>query len=321
MKKWSRRSAFLVLSVVALWVTLGPFMFYNWHVPIDHSPKDYGMTFESVTFEPSDQPIRLSAWWLPATHAKAAIVMVHGVGDNKSHPIMGWLGLAHDLVSRGYSILDLDLRNHGESGDSKAGVTMGEEEANDVVAAIDFLKHRDPSMRIGAIGYSLGGETVLYAAAKDSRIEAVAEDSAFADDIRSILPRFVHAETGLPGWLFEGPFLWSAEYLHRLAINRGHAVTIIGSIRPRRVLLMHNDGDRLIPSDHCRCLAAMDPDAEVWISPAPSADSVYWKDAIGMHARAYQLYPKEYVDRVTAFFDETFDDRPNISQTKRLQSQ
>ena len=52
--------------------------------------------------------------------------------------------------------------------------------------------------------------------------------------------------------------------------------------------------------------------AEVWITPAPSADHPLRvsQGRWGMHTQSYKLYPKEYVDRVTRFFDQRFTDIP-----------
>jgi pimeloyl-ACP methyl ester carboxylesterase len=63
----------------------------------------------------------------------------------------------------------------------RAGPIFGVDEANDIVAAIDVLKRRDPARQIGGIGHSMGGETLLYAAARDACLEAVVVDSAYSD--------------------------------------------------------------------------------------------------------------------------------------------
>ena len=42
------------------------------------TPRDYGVSFETVEFRPPDRPITLRAWWMPAEPAKAAIILVHG---------------------------------------------------------------------------------------------------------------------------------------------------------------------------------------------------------------------------------------------------
>ena len=103
--------------------------------------------------------------------ARAAIVLVHGGGDdNRAIPHSGGLALARDLVAARYAVPTLDLRNYGESDGTSDGITFGDAEANDVIGAMDFLAAREPGLRFGALGMSMGGETVLYAAARDGRL-------------------------------------------------------------------------------------------------------------------------------------------------------
>ena len=129
------------------------------------TPRDYGVTFETVKFRPPDRPIMLRAWWMPSEPAKAAIILVHGGGDdNRSLPYADGLKLAHDLVGHGYAVFSVDLRNYGESDATPEGVTFGDAEANDIIGAMDYLGSHHPGLRYGGLGFSMGGEAVLYAA-------------------------------------------------------------------------------------------------------------------------------------------------------------
>src|SRR5688572_19553911 len=197
------------------------------------TPADVGLRYESVEFVPGDAEIRIRGWLMPADKPKATIVMVHGGGeDNRTLPYGSGLELMRDLVAHGYSVLALDLRNYGESESSPDGrMTFGVGESNDVVAAVDLLRSRDPSARIAALGFSMGGSSVVYAAAKDDRIEAVVVDSAFADSA-SITANFVRSAIGLPIWVAQ-PFLWSAEAIHGVPLSAGRAGEMVGRIAPR----------------------------------------------------------------------------------------
>jgi dienelactone hydrolase len=66
-----------------------------------------------------------------------------------------------------------DGRNHGESG-SQSPMQFGEAEAQDVLGAIAYLKGRPEVApnRIGAIGFSAGANTVLYALPQTDQIQA-----------------------------------------------------------------------------------------------------------------------------------------------------
>jgi len=307
-RPWLRAGAALLL-LAGLAIAVGPrFMGPGPRLPVVGSPADVGLRYESVTFRPPDRPITLRAWWMPADAAKAAIVLVHGGGDdNRALPHSDGLRLARDLVARRYAILTLDLRNYGESDASRDGqVTFGVVEANDVIGALDYLASREPGMRFGALGMSMGGQTALYAAARDQRLEAVVSDCTYADS-RSIAANFLYASLGAPRLLLL-PLLWSAEHLHGVPLSAGRAIDVAAAIAPRRVLLIHNEADPIVPVAHAERLAAAIPGAELWRTPAPPADHPLWatQGRWGMHTQSYKLFPEEYVRRVTRFFDATF---------------
>jgi pimeloyl-ACP methyl ester carboxylesterase len=297
-----------LLLLVLLLIAVGPFfMAPGARLAIVGSPADVGLRYESVSFPPDDRAITLRAWWMPAETAKAAIILVHGGGDdNRAQPHSDGLHLMRDLVGHGYSVLALDLRNYGESDGTRDGITFGELEASDVVGAIDYLARRQRGLRFGALGMSMGGETVLYAAAEDARLEAVVTDGTFAE-ARTIAANFAHAASGLPAAILP-PFLWSAEHLHGIPLGRGRAIDLGPRLASRRVLLIHNAGDPIVPVDDCRRLATAIPGAETWISPAPPREHPLWAEQgpWGMHTQSYKLAPAEYVERVSRFFDAVF---------------
>ena len=297
--------AAVLISIVPLWYALAPLGFGSWHNPLDGSPRDHGVAFETVTFQPRDQPIDLTAWWIPASGTpKAALVMAHGGGGNRSELHTEWLALAAALSRSGYGVMAVDLRNHGESGDTAGGPTFGPDEANDVSAAIDFLQARQAAGRFAAVGHSMGGQTALYAAARDPRIEAVVSDGTFTD-VASITPTFAQAATGLPAAMFGAPFLWSAQHLHGLTLDRARAIDVIDDVAPRPVLLIHDQDDPVVPVEQARALARAYPGAELWVTQSPAA-ARQELGGFGTHVQSYRLQPEEYTRRVVSFLDHTF---------------
>lgn len=186
--------------ILVVLVLVGPALFQptGRRLALTQSPSDYGLAYEKVSFPPADRAIALQAWWIRGNQPRAALVLVHGGGDdNRNLPYGDGLGLARDLVSQGYALLMIDLRNYGESDGVPEGITYGDLEVNDVVGALDFLAAREPRLPLAAIGFSMGGATVLRAAARDARLRAVIADSAFAD-ARDVAVAFTHASTGMP---------------------------------------------------------------------------------------------------------------------------
>ncbi len=157
--------------------------------PVSIQPSDLGLPFENVQF-PAQDGVRLSGWFIPAalgtSRDGATIMLLHGWGWNRlgdaaddllanltgSTPVE-FLRLAHSLHYEGYNILTFDLRNHGESA-GQAPVTFGQKEADDLLGAVTYLKSRTDvnADKIGAIGFSLGGNALLYALPRTNAIRA-----------------------------------------------------------------------------------------------------------------------------------------------------
>jgi dipeptidyl aminopeptidase/acylaminoacyl peptidase len=153
------------------------------------TPGELGMPYDNVQF-PALDGIRLSGWFIraPADSRRkgATIILVHGWLWNRlgttavtlldkltnSQPVE-LIRLAHVLHQDGFNVLMFDLRNHGESA-AAPPVTFGIEESKDLLGAVAFVKTHaevDPQ-RIGAIGFSMGGNTVLYTLAQMREIQA-----------------------------------------------------------------------------------------------------------------------------------------------------
>lgn len=131
---------------------------------------DLGFEYEDVTF-PSRDGLELSGWFVPGKNG-ATIIITHGFSGNR----LAGLNAARILSGAGFAVLMYDLRGHGRSQGQVS--TWGWLEINDLLGAVDYLRRRadvDP-MRIGALGFSLGGQISLRAAAQERWIRAVAAE-------------------------------------------------------------------------------------------------------------------------------------------------
>lgn len=159
------------------------------------TPADVGLDYEDVQF-PAVDGVRLSGWFIPAADVSpttsgvrkqhATIVLLHGwtwnrlgyAGDDLMANVVGggsvdFLRLAHALHLDEYHVLTFDMRNHGQSAASHP-VTFGQSEAKDLLGALAYLNGRsdvDPQ-RIGVIGFSMGGTTMLYTLPQTAAIKA-----------------------------------------------------------------------------------------------------------------------------------------------------
>jgi pimeloyl-ACP methyl ester carboxylesterase len=152
------------------------------------TPADVGLAYENVHF-PARDGVRLAGWFIPAgdnSREGATVVLVHGwpwnrlgsAGDGMWDGLMGsepvhLLRLALGLHQAGYHVLMFDLRNHGESA-AAPPVTFGLNEAQDLLGALEYLASRPEvdAGRIGAAGFSMGGNTVLFSLPRGARLKA-----------------------------------------------------------------------------------------------------------------------------------------------------
>ena len=179
---WLRRILVGVVAIVILfifgWVpywlggiaTLRRFQFPD-KENADLTPASFQLAFEDVAFKSSDGT-ELKAWWVPAQPAKGSVVMVHGLNRSRIEMVRR-LPFVH---SAGWNAVLLDLRHHGASGG--AATTFGVKEKEDVKAAASFARERSPGPVV-EWGVSLGGASVVMAAADDPGVAGVICDSSF----------------------------------------------------------------------------------------------------------------------------------------------
>ena len=124
--------------------------------PLNHTvalPK--GFKVEPVSIPEADHLV--SGWWVDAGKGTPVILLVHGLGADRSSMVP-----RAELLKRwGFSSLLIDLQGEGET--KGEAITMGFRESKDVIAARDWIRAKVPGQKIGVIGTSLGGASVLLA--------------------------------------------------------------------------------------------------------------------------------------------------------------
>jgi alpha-beta hydrolase superfamily lysophospholipase len=99
----------------------------------------------------------IAGWWVDKGGDSPVVLLLHGVRADRSSMV----SRAQLLMRHGFSVLLIDLQAHGET--PGEAITLGYRESADVVAARDWIKRAAPGRRIGVIGCSLGGASVLLA--------------------------------------------------------------------------------------------------------------------------------------------------------------
>jgi hypothetical protein len=291
-RRYLRRLLLVIATAVAAYFVLFPLAisYGITHTARAVVPKaELGAAYEQVSFTTSDG-LSLKGWYVPSRN-RAAVISAPGRAGSQ--------GPARMLARHGYGVLLFDRRGEGESdGDPNA---LGWSGARDLKAAVAFLEHRadvDPN-RIGGIGLSVGGETLLEAAATTKGLRAVVSDGAGSRSIREDLAR-----SGSGKWpeiptslvITAGTALFSNQAPPRNLRN------LVGRIAPRPVFLVYGEHDQpnVIELSPRYYEAAGEPKA-LWEVPGAT------------HTHGIIARPKEYERRIVGFFDRAL--RPDQGGT------
>ena len=139
--------------------------------------------------------LRLRTWTLRGRPDRAAVVIVHGLGDT----LESYTGHAEALHRRGHTVLLVDLRAHG--GSEGRDSTLGALERADVRAAARQLRERGlAGSGIVFMGFSLGTAAVMGAAPDEPDTRAVILEAPF-DTARDTVAHHGWLLYRIPAWL------------------------------------------------------------------------------------------------------------------------
>lgn len=114
------------------------------------------MRYDQATLATADGARLWLHHWRRDDDARAAIVLVHGLGEHGGR----YEHLARRMTDAGYALLALDLRGHGRScgqrGDTRIATARG-----DVELALQAARQRHPGLPLFLYGHSLGALIVL----------------------------------------------------------------------------------------------------------------------------------------------------------------
>lgn len=244
--------------------------------PTGDSLKAQKIPFKKVRLTTRDG-LELSAWYTAPGNG-TVILVAHGYNDKRPENLYAM------LTQHGYGVLAWDFRAHGDS-DGEIS-TLGYNEQMDVEAALDFALAQDGVDRVGAWGGSMGGATVILAAAGHPEIEAVVVDSAYPS-LEDVL------RLNMPIPLFQPLVGVWGEYYSGVEIDNVCPVDEIGEISPRPVFIIDGwEGGAIAMNSPYRLYAAAREPKRIWVEEGVPH--------LGMLAYA----PKEYTRKVINFFDE-----------------
>lgn len=312
----SRQTALLALgaALVAPLVYLGISAWvarrlaFSKPLPIEATPATAGLDFAEVNFSSRGDDVPLGGWLIPGVGGdgqptlERTVIAVHGAWQNRTDPAVGLLDLCCALARAGFAVLTFDMRGHGESG--RAPFTLGYAEQNDILGAVDLLMGDAlpyPNLArprwIAGFGVSMGASALLYAAAREPAIRAVASDSAYAE-MSDTIARELPLRSGLPDFFTPGTLL-AARALFGVDITANRPVEAVAAIAPRPLLLIQGGADAMNPASSLTQLATA---AEA----APDAHVVTWRAPNVPHVQAYHHEPAAYLSLLLSFFATSF---------------
>ena len=280
--RYLRRAGLTLAAVIGVYVVVAPVAtaILATHRPRQAvTPVALGRPYQQVTLRTSDG-LHLAGWYVRSRNGAAVI----------SYPTrQGKLPQARMLIRHGYGLLLLDAR--GYDGSDGAPNMFGWGETKDIDAAVAWLS-RQPDVHqgdIGGIGFSVGGEMMLEAAAQNSGLQAVVSEGAGIRSIREELLYGARSIPAVPSQVFQTAALTVLSgtppppSLHDLAKR----------IAPRAVFLIyaeHGAGGEDLNKDFYR---------------AAGGPKQLWRVDGAGHTGGLTAQPRAYEQRVVGFLDHT----------------
>jgi alpha-beta hydrolase superfamily lysophospholipase len=100
---------------------------------------------------------QIGAWSIAGRDDAPSVLLIHGNGGSR----WNCLGRAELLAAKGYPVLMISLRAHGDSTGEHNDFGLGAR--HDVIAAVEFLEAARPGRPIVIMGTSMGGAAALFA--------------------------------------------------------------------------------------------------------------------------------------------------------------
>ncbi len=248
---------------------------------LSQHPERAGVAGLAEVSFPSADGSKIAGWYAPSRN-RAAIVLIHGTGADRS----SLLPETRLLNEAGFGVLAVDMPGQGRS---EGRTRWGVPERQAILGAVTWLSAREDvePQRIGAFGLSMGAYVLTQGAVLDKRIRSVVLASTPNDVVKQ-------------NWLATAKWGLLTQIPCYLALRLyGQSLDmmpkdVIGGIAPRPVLLLAGGLDTLVPPFMSEQLfAAAGNQAQLWVVPNAH------------HSDYGQAAPDEYRVRLIDFFSRT----------------
>lgn len=236
----------------------------------------------------SDDGLKLHATWFPCGTAGKTVICCHGY---TSQGTSDYIGLSDYYIKRGYSMLLIDERAHGDSEGMFVG--FGCLDRFDVMLWIQWvLNNRGKEEQLVLHGISMGGATVLMASGLDlpEQVKGIISDCGFTSP-KYVFTHVLHNMYHLPAI----PMLNIAGLMNKKLAGYGlDECNAAREVEKAKVpiLLIHGDKDGFVPVEMCH---------EIESHCAGPVTKLIVKGA--SHAESYYKDMKAYEDAMTTFLE------------------
>lgn len=284
---------------------------FTWTMPQPASDPDPSLQ-RSLLFKTADGKLLSGDFWAQPCPAPT-VVLCHGYRISRAH----LRSVATLEYARGYNVMAFDFRGHG--GSEGASTSGGNVEVRDLEAALIVARSQPETLpgRIIIHGFSMGASVALLTPPHPD-VCAIIADSPYArsDEVmrrlvqyrlleasnrwkrwprlvaqlRSLLPPLAWATVGMSVLVFRLRFGFTFVARPDASFKRWQGWKTYAQTSDRRrpvpILLIHAEGDQLIPIAHARQIASQ---AKIYEVPLET----YFVEG-GSHCDAYGYNPRQY---------------------------
>ncbi|MFS0726150.1 alpha/beta hydrolase [Paenibacillus sp. 1P07SE] len=283
---------FGILLIVAFHGFVAWMLAYPYVAPLTSNPMEAkNLPYSDVTFPSASGKTKVHGWYIPAqSESSRTIVFSHGYGANREETWVPMYELANLMSGLDYNVLLFDYAYASKL--DRAPATGGQEEAQQLLAAVDFARQQGAD-NVVVWGFSMGAGTALQAALETDLIDAMILDSTFLadpDTLFDTITQFVNLPRypSLPLIKAMLP-LWTGTSFSQLQIEQARQ-----AVYRMPIYLIHGTEDDKAPVHIAEAVSALQthPLSSEWIVPG------------GKHELLFQVHPKEYIHRAAGFLSQ-----------------
>jgi alpha-beta hydrolase superfamily lysophospholipase len=168
---------------------------------------------------------------------------------------------AQILMRHGFSVLLIDLQAHGET--PGEAITLGFRESADVITARDWIRRMVPGRRIGVVGCSLGGASVLLAP-QPSGFDAVVLEAVYPRIAQAVEDR-IRIRLGFLAPMFTPMLLMQLPLRLHISASDLEPIRSIGRLGAPVLVVAGSEGQHTTMAESRELFNAAASPKELWI--------------------------------------------------------